>query len=106
MNHLNSVLLEGVVQKNPVRMNKNVVRFVLESCRYFINSNGRRDVEMLPIPVESCDVLADKVAENITEGLMVRVVGRLKPSGCSVAINAEHIEYKASKTLNVLESVV
>ena len=54
------------------------------------------------IPIESCNGLADKVAENIKKGMTVRIVGRLKTSGCSVAINAEHVEYKISETLKVI----
>lgn len=95
--------MEGIVQENPVRMNENTVGFEIESERYFVNSDGKQDVETLLIPIENCEAIADKVAENIKKGLTVRIVGRLKPSGCSMAINAEHIEYKISKTIKVID---
>ena len=106
MNHLNSVLFEGIAVKDPERITLQgsdavLVKFTVESSRSYLDSEGRMQTERTAVPVQCWGDLGLKVMERVRKGSVVRVVGRLRytrwvsPSGStvkSIEIVAEHVE--------------
>ena len=106
MNHLNSVLFEGMAVTDAERISLQksdavLVKFTVESSRYYVDSDGERQTERTAVPVQCWGELGLRVAERIRKGSAVRVVGRLRytrwvsPSGStvkSIEIVAEHVE--------------
>lgn len=106
MNHLNSVLFEGIAVKDPERITLQrsdavLVKFTVESSRSYLDSEGRMQTERTAVPVQCWGELGEKVLERIRKGSAVRAVGRLRytrwisPSGStvkSIEIVAEHVE--------------
>ncbi|MCL2440488.1 MAG: single-stranded DNA-binding protein [Treponema sp.] len=87
MNHLNSVLIEGIVYREPTF---NVAKkFVLES---FTKENEPEE-ENIYIEVYFNNLL-NSVYNKLNKGSELRIVGKLKSIGKNIVINAEHIEIK------------
>lgn len=90
MNNLNSVILEGAVNKDTVSFNDSfgiiVLGFTLETVR---------DPETYKFDVECFGKLASVAHNTFEKSLIhkVRVVGRLKKLS-NVVVVAEHIEFK------------
>ena len=110
MNHLNSVLLEGIVREiRDIKLDdesRRLTDIIIESDRYYIDQGGRRNVESFEIPVQCWGSLGDKAKEHIKIGMTIRVVGRLRKwklasadggEVTSTEIVAEHIEYRTKK---------
>ena len=119
MNHLNSILFEGIVSSEPeVKVYENkgttVVTFVLSNHRYYQQSddNGTLEEQVSSLPVKVWGKLGDKCINAIHKGTTVRAVGRIevfeyqsedkaktyfKPS-----IIATHIEYKNDNKIDTL----
>ncbi len=109
MNHLNSILVEGNLSRDPVRATKPdgtaVCTFSIESCRAD-RVDGKMENETSFFDVETRSGLAKRCGEELTDGRGVRVVGRLvqdrwtdansKPRS-SVKIMAEHVEFRPIK---------
>lgn len=95
MNHLNSVLLEGVVQEgietwaSPHGLP--YCSFKIESVRF----RGSAPVEKPVFDIVTCNKLAEDTTAKISTGRQVRIVGRLAIDAGKVIVNADHIEYKA-----------
>lgn len=103
---LNNIILEGWVLNNPEVVAKgtitgsNLVKFMMHNvCR-----EDGTTVDMT-LPIQSWGEVAEKVLDNITEGMLVRIVGRLMkctvetPQGhkkTSVEIVCSHIEYRSN----------
>lgn len=106
MNHLNSVLFEGIAITDAERISLQksdavLAKFTVESSRYYIDSEGKKQTERTSVPVQCWGDLGEKVMEKVKKGSAVRVVGRLRytrwvsPSGSTVKaieIVAEHVE--------------
>ncbi len=122
MNHLNSILLEGVVTNDPkVALtssvtNTKLVKFTLACDRFYYDSDHKLQTSTLFIGVQAWGRLGDQVLENLKKGVLARAVGRLRPVKFirksdevpvdTFEIYAQHIEYrKASKRKNKDEVV-
>ncbi len=110
MNHLNSVLLEGIVTNDPKVVltssttNSKLVKFTLASDRFYYDVDHKLQTSTLFIGVEAWGRLGDQVLENLKKGVLARAVGRLRPVKYvrksdevpvdTFEIYAQHIEYK------------
>ena len=127
MNHLNSVLLEGVLTDDPRKVElveapteTRLVKFDLASDRYYVGRNGEKKVETVFVPVQCWGTLGDKAIERMRKGMTSRVVGRLRlckwigadgSARRGIEIVAEHVEFrsprssgKSNPAVEVLES--
>ena len=103
MNHLNSILIEGVISAD-AKLNGNVAMFHVESHRYVKTDDGFEkhtnyfDIETNVI----IERLAEKCIEKVKKGREVRIVGYLKQnylddesrSQSKIIIVAENVEIK------------
>ncbi len=107
MNHLNSILLEGVLVDDPRLVIDNgtnkLAKFSIASDRYYISKSGEKQVDTCFIPVQTWNVMADRAVQVLAKGMTVRVVGRLRQnrwttdegsSMSSIEIVADHVEYR------------
>jgi single-strand DNA-binding protein len=107
MNNLNSILVEGVLDDDPIyRIKTNgeaVCTFRIVSRRYSRNDTGALDEEVSYLGIEARAKVAKQVDEQGYTGRGVRVVGRLKQEYYTDArgkererffIVAEHVEFK------------
>ena len=69
MDQLNNVLLEGIVVKEPVALTEKSTVFSIENTY---------DNKMFSIDVFCYNKLGEKCLKTISEGMSVRVVGRLR----------------------------
>jgi single-strand DNA-binding protein len=106
MNHLNSVLEEGNMIRDPKSKyvadeKKNITTFTIASNRYFNNGNGiEKEVSFFDIETEG--KLAKIISELGKKGNGVRIVGRLrqdrwekdKKQFSRIVIVAEHVEFR------------
>ena len=101
MDQLNNILLEGIVVKEPTAVNKNLVVFSIENTY---------DNKTFSIDVFCYNKLGEKCLKTISEGMSVRVVGRLrqmtlenvlKEVVTSFVIVAEHIEYRKQNSSDI-----
>lgn len=108
MNSLNSILLEGNLTKNP-RLGETsrgtpVLHFSVASNRFY-KMGEEWNKEVSYFDVEAWSTLAKRMSEQISKGIGVRVVGRLKQqrwvaedgtTKSNIIIVAEHIEVRPS----------
>ena len=110
MNHLNSVLLEGVLTDDPRKVELveasagiRLVKFDLASDRYYVGRNGEKKVETVFVPIQCWGTLGDKALERMKKGMTSRIVGRLRlckwiaQDGAArkgIEIVAEHVEFR------------
>lgn len=112
MNHLNSVLIEGIVTADPrlvttsAKNGSSLVKFTLASDRYYYDREKQLKVDTIFISVQAWGGLGDAVLKFMSKGMLVRVVGRLrratrqKKDGSMydvVEILAQHVEYRKQK---------
>ncbi len=106
MQHLNSVLLEGNLTRDPVLSDTpngtKICAFTVASDRYF-RQNGKTEKEVSFFDIEVWATLAEACAEHLCKGRSVRVVGHLRHDRWTdsdgknrekVKIVAEHVEWK------------
>lgn len=100
MNNLNSVLLEGKIEKGPSLLTapegKSLCTFTISSARFYKQGEDRK-IETSLFDVEAHGRLAEVCGEYLKAGREVRVVGRLREEDSRVFINAEHVEFKPAK---------
>lgn len=118
MNHLNSILFEGIVSSEPeVKVNGNdrgetLVTFTLANHRYFRDedSDGESWKERVTfITVKAWGILGNKCLNALHKGTVVRALGRIEISEYTAHdksgtfskpyIIANHIEYKNSNEI-------
>ena len=123
MQHLNSVLLEGVLVDDPRLVidngNNRMAKISLASDRFYISRDGQKCSDTLFIPVQFWGGIADKAMEKLSKGTTVRVVGRLRMSRwtaddglarSAIEIVADHVEFRSklkgskSETIDATES--
>ena len=113
MNHLNSILLEGILVSDPRQIQLSgppegvrLVKFDLASNRYYIDRNGEKAKETVFIPVQCWGSLGDRCLEKLSKGMECRTVGRLRlckwissdgSTRRSIEIVANHLEFRAKK---------
>ena len=113
MNHLNNVLLEGVLTEDPRRVElvdapagTRLVKFDLASDRYYVSRGGEKKVETVFVPIQCWGTLGDKAIERMRKGMTARIVGRLRlcrwiaqdgSSRKGIEIVAEHVEFRPLK---------
>ena len=82
MNHLNSILLEGNITTNPSTKwedNETLIsRFTIASDRFYKDGEGNWQKNTLFMTVLCRGEIANFVEEELTKGMKVRVVGRIK----------------------------
>jgi single-strand DNA-binding protein len=106
VNSLNSILVEGVLTRDPVMASTphgtTVCNFTIASDR-FSRANDELQKEVSFFDVEVWSRLAERCGEELTKGRGVRVVGRLKQDRWQdkedkprsrVKIVAEQVEFK------------
>lgn len=91
-NDLNSVLIEGTV--SGIDANGTTTCFTVTTSRWLKNKVRIS----LPIVVGTEGQLAQVMADRLTDGLGVRVVGRLEMIDDAMGIFAEHVEVRPSQT--------
>ncbi len=110
MNHLNSILIEGNLVRDPLftvtPQGTAWCGFTIASTRYYKTDSGtEQDVSFFDI--ETAAKLAQSCKEHGTKGGGVRVVGRLKQTRwidadgkahSIVCIVAEHVEFRSMTT--------
>jgi single-strand DNA-binding protein len=100
MNNLNSILLEGNLQKAPVmqttKKGNPFTSFPMVSNRYYKTEDETIDQEETKLNVYAYGKLAEAIVENGLKGRGIRVVGRVgnSPDGKSLVIIAEHCEFR------------
>lgn len=122
MNHLNSILLEGIVVNDPevkatsCQSGAQLVVLRMASHRYYRDQDtaeGRWKDDTLFMDVLAWGGLGRKVMELIPKGTTVRVVGRLKVSlyksrdgareYSRPSIVAQHIEFRRRRNADIVE---
>ncbi|MCX8014289.1 MAG: single-stranded DNA-binding protein [Rectinema sp.] len=107
MNHLNSILVEGNLVRDPnlhtTPSGNQVCDFTLATNRSYKIADQKYENEVSYFDVEAWARLGTTCAQNLKKGRGVRVVGRLKQdrwtdmegkSHARVKIVAEHVEFK------------
>ena len=111
MNHLNSVLIEGVISDPRTIIIApegedwgEMVGFNLENHKEFRSKDGSRKCDVTVISCVMFGKLADKVLQSLKKGMTVRVLGKLrsrkndvdgtKDIGNGYDILVEHLEYR------------
>ena len=107
MNTLNSIILEGTVEKMDYKMSEGTSTAVINMAveRKYLDSAGNESTETSYFEVEAYGKIAIAVGNYAEKGRGIRVVGRLKQRRweengrlqSKVIVIAEHIEYKFSK---------
>ena len=107
MNHLNTVLIEGNLTRDPKEVGGNTAnpgcRFYIANNRYRLK-NGGWEKETTFFPVLVFGRIGEACARNLKRGRGVRVCGRLKQdftkSGTTdtTYILAEHVEFQPERT--------
>ncbi len=115
INHLNNVLLEGVLVTKPeiVARSKeeNQSKYVLAKTRlvtdrYYVDKKGESQVESLYIDIQMWGNLAEMAVKSMDKGMTCRIVGRLKMCAWegengekrrTYEIVASHVEFKRPK---------
>ncbi len=111
--HLNSVLLEGVIVDDPRLIqladpagSAKLVKFDVASDRFYMDKEGNKAVETVFIPVQCWGTLGEKCLEKLSKGMRCRTVGRLRlcrwkgadgSSRRSIEIVAQHLEFRLPK---------
>ena len=121
MNHLNSILLEGVIVDDPKKIDlsekdpmttSRLAKFDIASDRYYVDKNGAKNVETVFIGIQCWNTMADRCIEKLEKGMTVRVVGRLRQNRWittegaarrSIEIVADHVEYRSLRSKNKAE---
>ncbi len=113
MNHLNSILVEGNLVRDPnfrsTTSGNQVCDFTLATNRSYKIADQKYENEVSYFDIEAWARLGSACAQNLKKGRGVRVVGRLKqdrwtdPEGkthARVKIVAEHVEFKPISKAN------
>ncbi len=117
INHLNSLLIEGVMVNNPevvahVKKDPEVklVKFTIANDYYYVGTDGSKKKDTLFLTVQTWGGLADRCLIQMSKGMTVRVVGKLKmrtweteggEKRSVIELVAKHIEYRKSKKSKV-----
>ena len=109
MNHLNNLLIEGVLVVDPEivaiakESNNKLVKFSIASDRVYVDKEGNKQKETLFLPVIVWGSLAEMCLKHLHKGIAARLVGRLKMNKWEtqtgekksyIELVAQHIEYK------------
>jgi single-strand DNA-binding protein len=113
MNHLNSILVEGNLVRDPnirsTPSGNQVCDFTLATNRSYKVADQKYENEVSYFDIEAWARLGAACAQNLKKGRGVRVVGRLKQdrwtdtegkAHARVKIVAEHIEFKPMNKAN------
>lgn len=121
MNHLNNLLIEGVLVMDPETIalakesKSKLVKFSIASDRIYIDKEGIKQKDTLFLPVLVWGSLADMCLSHLSKGITVRLVGRLKMNRwettagekrTSIELIAQHVEYKKHTNKKKEETVV
>ncbi|HBE46238.1 MAG: single-stranded DNA-binding protein [Spirochaetia bacterium] len=117
MNHLNSILVEGNLVRDPnlrgTPSGNQVCDFTVATNRSYKVADQKYENEVSYFDVEAWSRLGAACAQNLKKGRGVRVVGRLKQDRWTdtegkpharVKIVAEHIEFKPMTKANKEET--
>lgn len=99
MKDLNSVLIEGVLNKEPVFTGATIET---STCVFPISvTTGRANTHLIRVKIHTYGRLAKTCNETLHKGRGVRVVGLLAEEKGKHFLIAEHIEFKPPKTVVV-----
>ncbi len=114
MNHLNSVLLEGILVDDPKQVpladgsgRSKLVKFTVASDRFYMDKQGNKAVETVFVPIQCWGALGERCMERMHKGMTTRTVGRLRlckwvaPDGSSrkaIEIVAQHLEFRRPRS--------
>ncbi len=109
-NNLNSIILEGVVDGEVGLWDTDKSKeglFELLSTRTVLNAEKTgREETILKVPVYVYGHLAETCQQYLKKGKGVRVVGRLdRYPGNTLAIHAEHVEFRSQKSMEERKTV-
>jgi len=93
MNHLNSVLIEGIVSDRDGEPTGEPFVFILTADR-FVKLDSKLEKTQVNMPVFTYGRLAKSCAEYLPLGRGARVVGRLGQDVGGFHVVAEHVEFK------------
>lgn len=100
MNNLNSLIIEGIVESDPVitvsAKGTPICSFTLISKRVFKDDGVSQKEDAVEVTVETWDRIAEICRQRCVKGCVVRVVGRLKQNAADgkIKVIAEHIEFR------------
>lgn len=111
MNHLNSILLEGVVTGEPKvvltsKSGQSLVKFTIANDRFYYDKEHNLKSTTLFIGIQSWGRLGEQALSLIHKGMTSRIVGRLRQVKYQKKDNsfvdtfeivAQHIEYRKMK---------
>ncbi len=121
INHLNSLLIEGILVNDPEIVAKvkatpdvKLVKFTIANDYFYLSSEGEKKKDTLFLPVLVWGTLAERSLAKLKKGMTARCVGKLKmrswegESGDKhsvVELVAKHLEYRTPKKgkLEILE---
>jgi single-strand DNA-binding protein len=94
MNSLNSILIEGILSREPekIKLEKDIksCSFTIQSYRYFVEKKEKKQ-EICSFKIQTFSRLAEYCIERLSKGTSVRVIGRLGQKGADVFIVAEEV---------------
>lgn len=99
MNNLNSLIIEGIVESNPVisisKKGTPICIFTLISKGMFKEGNVSQE-DTVTVTIETWARLAELCGEHCTKGRSIRIVGRLKQNAAdgNIKVIAEYVEFK------------
>lgn len=113
INHLNSLLIEGVLVNDPevvahVKSSPEVklVKFTIANDYFYVGTDGGKKKDTLFIAVQTWGALAERCLVQMKKGMTTRCVGKLKQRNWEtesgdkhsvIELVAKHIEYRSSK---------
>lgn len=115
INHLNNVLIEGILVTEPEIVAKSkdgdknqftLAKTRLATDRFYVDRNGEKQVDTLFIDIQMWGNLAERAVSSLSKGMTCRIVGRLKMCSWdgeggtkkrSIEIVANHIEFNRPK---------
>ena len=111
MNHLNSVVLEGVISSDPrlVTVSESgykLVKFDVASHRRYKDKKGEMQDDVLFLPVLAWGELSERCLSSLAKGMQCRVLGRLRLAKWknkegserrSIELVCDHVEFSRRK---------
>ena len=100
MNHINSLVVEGIVESEPVAVKENAFGYVLLkiACEWVTkNSKGEYENHASHFDVRNYGNVAEIVKKRCKIGMAVRIVGAVREENGKIFIVNEHLEMMKKK---------
>lgn len=99
MNHLNSILLEGLLIEEPNKELKDIATFKIRNDRQRRDENGNKVTSSIEMKCIAYTELADRLIDHYNRGIIkigtpTRVLGILSMHDDKFEIKCQHVEYR------------